>query len=153
MPTHVERRRLKYSATQLFDLVADVDRYPEFMPWVVASHIDVRRDGTFLVDMTVGAGPLRKRFSTTGVLHRPHRIRITSHDPLFAKYEQRWTFETASEGETNVECYVDCRLRSRLLDMLMTAVFDDRAAATMAAYMQRARRLYGTRSWSGSDSD
>jgi len=145
MPTFLQRRCMKYEPTQLFDLVADVDRYPEFMPWVLASHIRVRPDQTFLVDMTVGTGPLRKQFSTTGTLQRPHRIDIVSHDPLFDRYEQRWTFEATNEGQTNVECYVDLRLSSRLLNLLMAAVFDDRAEATMSAYMQRARRLYGPR--------
>ena len=91
MTAYTQRQHLKYAAPQLFDLVADVERYPEFLPWVIASHIRCRHDHTILVDMTIAAGPLRKRFSTAGVL--PHRIDIGSSDALFERFEQRWIFD------------------------------------------------------------
>ena len=142
MAAYTQRRHLKYAAPQLFDLVADVERYPEFLPWVIASHIRCRHDQTILVDMTIAAGPLRKRFSTTGVLHRPHRIDISGADALFERFEQHWIFEPAAEGGTNVEYHVDFQFRSRVLQMLMGAAFTDRAAATLAAFERRAQRLY-----------
>jgi coenzyme Q-binding protein COQ10 len=143
MAVYTQRRHLKYTAPQLFDLVADVERYPEFLPWVIASHIRRRHDHTILVDMTIAAGPLRKRFSTAGVLHRPHRIDISGADALFDRFEQRWIFESAAEGGTDVEYHVDFQFRSRVLQMLMGAAFTDRAAATLAAFERRAQRLHG----------
>jgi len=143
MTAYTQRQHLQYTAPQLFDLVADVERYPEFMPWVIDAHVRERKDHTILVGMTVGAGPLRKRFSTVAVLDRPHRIDISSHDPMFDRFEQRWTFEPVIGGGTSVEYHVDFKFRSRVLQMLMGAAFDDRAAATMAAYKRRAHRLYG----------
>ncbi len=142
MAAYTQRRHLKYAAPQLFDLVADVERYPEFLPWVIASHIRRRHNHTILVDMTIAAGPLRKRFSTAGVLHRPHRIDISGADALFERFEQHWIFEPAAEGGTNVEYHVDFQFRSRVLQMLMGAAFTDRAAATLAAFERRAQRLY-----------
>jgi coenzyme Q-binding protein COQ10 len=146
MTAYTQREHLKYTASQLFDLVADVERYPEFLSWVIESRIRHRKDHTILVDMTIAAGPLRKRFSTARVLHRPHQIDISSHDPLFDRFEQRWNFEPATNGGTNVEYHVDFKFRSRLLQMLMGKSFADRATATMSAFEHRAHRLYGV-SW------
>jgi coenzyme Q-binding protein COQ10 len=145
MTAHTERLRLKYTPTELFDIVADVGRYPEFMAWVVDARMQRRLDQTFLVDMTIAAGPLRRRFATTGVLHRPHRIDVTSDDPIFYRFAQWWTFESVAEGATNVECHVEFKLRSRLLQVLMAAAFPGQAAATMSAFKDRAHRLYGLR--------
>ena len=143
MGAHTERRHLIYTAPQLFDLVADVERYPEFLPWVLEARIRHRTDSMMLVDMTIGAGPLRKRFSTAAALHRPHRIDISSYDPLFDRFEQRWTFEPATSGGTNVEYHVDFRFRSRLLQMLMRKSFAGRAIATMSAFERQVHRVYG----------
>ena len=146
MTTYTQRRHLRYTAPQLFDLVADVERYPEFMPWVIEAHIRRRKDHTITTDMTVGVGPLRKRFSTMAVLHRPHRIDISSRDSMFDRFEQGWTFAPAAEGGTNVEYHVDLKFRSRVLETLMGASFADRAVATISAYTRRAHRLYGSSS-------
>ena len=143
MSAYAERQHLPYAAPQLFDLVADVERYPEFMPWVIEARIRHRRDHTIAVEMTVGVGPLRKRFSTIATLDRPHRIDITSCDSMFDRFEQRWTFEPAAEGGTNVEYHVVFEFRSHMLQTLMGALFSDQAIATMSAFKGRAHRLYG----------
>jgi coenzyme Q-binding protein COQ10 len=142
MTAYTQREHLNYTVSQLFDLVADVERYPEFMPWVIDAHIRHRKDHSILVDMTIAAGLLRKRFSTLAVLDRPHRIDISSRDPLFDRFEQRWTFKPATEGGTNIEYHVDLKFRSRVLQLLMGASFADRAVATMSAFKHRAHRLY-----------
>jgi coenzyme Q-binding protein COQ10 len=139
----MQRLHLKYTATQLFDLVADVERYPEFLPWVIATHISRRKDRTIWVDMTIGTSFLRKRFSTVALLDRPRRIDISSSDPLFERFEQRWDFATANDGGANIEYNVDFRFRSRLLQMLIGASFSDLVTAMAAAFKHRARQLYG----------
>jgi len=143
MTAYTQRRHLQYPATQLFDLVADVKAYPEFLPWVKEVDVHQRKEHSIFVSMTVADGPLRRRFSTMAVLDRPHRIAISSYDPIFDRFEQRWTFEQASEGGTNVEYHVDFTFRSRILQMLMRTSFADRAAATMAAFQRRAHQLCG----------
>jgi len=142
MTVYTERQRLKYSASQLFDLVADIERYPDFMPWVLDSRVRHSCDHTILVEMTIAAGPVRKRFSTGAVLDRPRRIDVSSRDPMFDRFAQRWTFEPTTDGVTNVEYHVDFKFRSRVLQLLMGAAFADRAAATMSAFKHRAHRLY-----------
>ncbi len=145
MTAFTQRQHLNFSAAQLFDLVADVERYPEFMPWVKSSHVRHRRDNAIFVDMVIAAGPLRKHFSTVGLLHRPQRIDITSADPIFDRFEQHWLFEPAGEHGTDVDYRVDVALRSRLLQTLLGASFADQAARTMTAFTRRARQLYDGR--------
>jgi len=143
MTAYTQRRHLQYATTQLYDLVADVKAYPEFLPWVKEVDVHQRKDHSIFVSMTVADGPLRRRFSTMAVLDRPHRIEISSYDPIFVRFEQQWTFETANEGGTNVEYHVDFKFRSRILSMLMRESLADRAAATMAAFERRAHQFCG----------
>ena len=143
MTTYTERQRLKYPPAQLFDLIVDVERYPEFMPWIVDSRVRRRDDRTMNNELTVGAGPLRKRFSTIAVLDRPHRVDITSRDSMFERFQMRWILQPTTEGGTNIEYYVDFKFRSRALQMLMTAAFASQTAATMSAFKRRAHYLYG----------
>jgi coenzyme Q-binding protein COQ10 len=144
MSAYCEQRHLPYSAAQLFDLVADVERYPDFMPWVIEATIRRRLDHTLYVGMTVGVGPIRKRFASIGSLHRPDWIDIRSSDPLFARFEQQWIFESAAAGGSNVEYRVEFEFRSRVLHALMAASLARQAAATVSAFEQRAARIYGT---------
>ncbi len=143
MSVYAERQHLPYPAPRLFDMVADVERYPEFLPWVVEARILRRDNQRVLVDMTVRAGPLRQRFSSTGTLDRPHRIDISSNDPLFEQFDQRWTFVSATGGGAEVEYRAEFKFRSRVLQVLMGAALSDRAAATISAFKRRAHQLYG----------
>jgi coenzyme Q-binding protein COQ10 len=142
MMTHI-RLHLSYPPTQLFDLVADVERYPEFLPWVLATRISHRKDRTIWVDMTIEANFLRKRFTTVALLERPHRISINSHDSLFEYFQQIWKFEPATEGGTNVGYEVDFRFQSRLLQVLIGGMFAERATEMVAAFRHRAQQLLG----------
>ena len=141
---HVEKHRLPYTPSQLFDLVVDVDKYPDFVPWVIAAKVMRRENTTMWSAMTMGTSFLNKRFTTVASLDRPHRVDITSHDPMFECFEQSWTFEPAAEGCTDIEYRVDIRLNSRILQVLIASSFADRASTMVSAYMRRARFLYGT---------
>lgn len=143
MAIYSQKLRLKYTPAQLFDLVADVERYPEFMPWTITTRVRRRTNRVIWTDLTIGTGIIRKRFSTVATLDRPHRIAITSDDPLFERFEQKWTFEDSLEGGTDIEYYTDFQFRSFLLHALMDLSFVDRADAIVSAYARRARRLYG----------
>jgi len=143
MSTFRHRTDLKYTPAQLFDLVVDVERYPEFIPWMISTRIRQRKDQTIWTEFTVGLGPLRKHFTTMAILDRPRQIEISSHDHMFERFEQKWTFSSLTDGGTHVEYYVDFKLRSFLLQALLDRAFADRAASIVSAYTRRARRLYG----------
>jgi len=146
MPSHSERRQLPYTARQLFDLVADVEKYPEFIEWFVAVRIR-RREGQMLdVDQVVRFKGLRARFATRAVLDAPQRIEVTSQDPSFKRFDQLWTFSPAPEAGTVVEFVSTLELHSTVLQHVMQALFDDRqmAEATIDAFERRAQQVYGT---------
>lgn len=145
MSCHNERRQLPYLPTQLFDLVADVEKYPEFIEWFVAVRIR-RRDGDVLeVDQIVRFKGMRARFMTRAVLDRPREIAIASSDPPFRRFDQRWTFRPLGATATDVAYESSLELRSPLLQHAMQALFDERqvATATVDAFARRARRIYG----------
>jgi len=144
MSAYAERQHLPYAARQLFDLVANVEQYPQFMPWVVEARILRREERTIAVEMMVEIGPLLRRFTTIATLDRPRRIDISSGDPMFDRFEQRWTFEPVAGGGANVEYRVDFRFRSGILQRLMSAAFADEAKRTALAFRRRAHRLYGS---------
>jgi coenzyme Q-binding protein COQ10 len=141
---YIERQRLKYTPSQLFDLIVDVERYPEFMPWIVDSRVRRRADNVMNTELTVGKGPLRKTFSTIAVLDRPHRVDITSRDSMFERFEMHWILQPIAEAETRLEYSLEYQFRSRVLQVLMAAAFVSQAAATVAAFRKRAHDLYGT---------
>lgn len=145
MTAYSQHRHLPYTAPQLFDLVADVESYPQFLPGVLACSIRRRHDHSIDVDMTIAAGPLRKRFCSVGLLARPQRIDIISNDPMFERFVQSWTFTPAAAGGTDVGYHLDFQFRSRLLQALIGASLADRTAETMIAFERRAHRLYGGR--------
>jgi coenzyme Q-binding protein COQ10 len=140
---HVEKHRLPYTPSQIFDLVVDVDKYPDFVPWVIAAKV-LRREGTTMWSaLTMGTSILNKRFTTVASLDRPHRVEIVSRDPIFECFEQVWTFEPAGGG-TDIEYRVDIRLNSRILQALIASSIADRASTMVRAFMRRGRYLYGS---------
>jgi len=139
----IERAHSPYSPAQLFDLVADVESYPKFLPWMISSRVTRRHENTVWVDMEMGNRLLRRRFSSIGRLDRPRRIDIISHDPMFERFAQSWTFTQAAQGGTDIEYRVNFRFRSNLLQMLIGGSFAERAPAMMQAFKHRARQLYG----------
>jgi coenzyme Q-binding protein COQ10 len=141
--SHIERLHLKYTPAQLFDIVADVERYPDFLPWVIEARVFRRHEHTIWVDMTMGTRLIRRSFTTVAQLDRPHSIDISSHDPMFVRFEQKWRFKSAHGGGTDLTYEVDFGFRSRLLQALIGGSFDRREGAMIDAFQHRAHRLYG----------
>ena len=123
--------------------MVDVERYPEFLPWVVSARIFRRKDEILWTDLTMGTALVHRRFTTIAVLDRPRLVEIKSHDPIFERFEQIWTFQPSDEGGTDIEYQVDVGLRSPLLHALMGVSFAGRAETMVNAYIRRARQLYG----------
>lgn len=143
MPAHTERRVLPYSAEQLFDLVAAVDRYPEFLPWCRETRI-TRRDGdVFHADMIIGFKAVRQRFSSRVETARPHGIDVAPTHGPFRRLANRWRFTDLPGGGCQVDFHVDFEFRSRLLRGLIGALFHEAARRMVAAFEGRARTLYG----------
>lgn len=146
MPRHHERRELPYTAEQLFELIADIEKYPEFLEWFVAARIRQHDGNVLAVDQIVRFKGLRTRFSTRAMLDRPRRIAITTEDSPFKRFDQTWTFTPAPRGGTTVDYESELVLRSALMQRAMAAVFDEKqfAKTTVDAFVHRAQQIYGT---------
>jgi coenzyme Q-binding protein COQ10 len=143
MPTHAERRILPYTADQLFTLVAEVDRYPEFLPWCLGARIRERHDNVVVADLLIGFKMVRERFTSRIVLDRPHRIDVSYTEGPFRYLNNHWIFVPQENGCTLIDFYVDFEFRSRVLQKIIEVLFNEAVKRMVAAFEQRARQLYG----------
>lgn len=112
-------RRLPFESAALFDLAADIEQYPLYLPGWREVHIEQRQGDGCRAIQTVGFGPAQLRFRTDAALHRPERIEVTSDDPQFRHFYLGWRFEGVRRGECRVELAVELELRSFLLQRSM----------------------------------
>lgn len=152
MPQFASKRRVRHSASQMFDLVADVERYPEFVPLCKALKIrqrTTRPDGTEVIvaDMTVSFKLIREAFTSRVTLDRANlKIMVEYLQGPFSNLENRWTFEPKSETECDVGFFVAYEFKSRMLAMLMGTMFDAAFQRFAAAFEKRADQVYGAKS-------
>ncbi len=142
MPTHAESRFLPYTPDQMFDLVADVERYPEFLPWCVGLRVRERGDNVILADLMVGFKMLREKFTSRVTLQRPSRIDVVYIEGPFRHLENHWTFRP-QPGGTMVEFFIDFEFRSRMLRVVMEPLFHEAVRRMVSAFETRAAKLYG----------
>jgi coenzyme Q-binding protein COQ10 len=151
MPRFSSKRRVLHSATEMFDLVADVERYPEFVPLCQSLKIRQRTpksDGTEIIvaDMTASFKLVREAFTSEVTLDRPNlKIAVRYLRGPFSNLENRWTFEPKGEGVCDVGFFIAYEFKSRMLALLMGAMFDAAFARFSAAFEKRADAVYGKR--------
>lgn len=149
MPQFSSKRRVRHSAAQMFDLVADVERYPEFVPLCHSLKIRQRTqmpDGTEIViaDMTVSFKLIKETFTSKVTLDRAGlNIRVEYLRGPFSHLENRWTFEAKSESTCDVGFFLAYEFKSRMLAMLMGSMFDAAFSRFSAAFEKRADQVYG----------
>jgi coenzyme Q-binding protein COQ10 len=149
MPQFSTKRRVRHTASDMFDLVADVENYPKFVPLCSAIKVKSRAakgDGmTVMVsDMTVAFKMIRQTFTSRVTLDRPGlKIVVEYLDGPFSRLQNRWIFHPASEGACDVEFFIDYEFKSRTLAMLMGAMFDTAFRKFAVAFEQRADVVYG----------
>jgi coenzyme Q-binding protein COQ10 len=142
MPRHSETRFLPYTPEQMFDLVADIERYPEFLPWCVGMRVRERRDDVILADLMVGFKMIREKFTSKVTLQRPSRIDVVYIDGPFKHMENHWLFKP-HDGGCMVEFFIDFEFRSRMLRLVMEPLFHEAVRRMVGAFETRAARLYG----------
>lgn len=147
MPTFETSHRVPFTADQMFAVVADVERYPEFVPLCEALSVKSREDGSthqvLIATMSVGYHAIREKF-TSRVTLRPqrHEIDVEKIDGPFARLTNRWRFRDVPGG-CEVQFHIDYAFASRMLSMLMGAVFDKAVRKYTDAFEARARSIYG----------
>jgi coenzyme Q-binding protein COQ10 len=147
MPKFETRRLVKHSPDQMFDLVADVESYPQFLPLCEALSVRTRkeRDGKelLLADMTVGYKAIRETFTTQVLLIRAeNRIEVKYIDGPFRYLDNRWTFEPTADGGCSVHFFIDYEFKSRILGALMGSMFDRAFRLFAEAFEKRADKVY-----------
>ena len=143
MATHAERRALPYTQEQMYALVADVERYPEFLPWCRAARI-TRRDGDVLyADLVIGFKVFRERFTSKVTLSPPDSVHVEYIKGPMRHLNNHWRFEPHVKG-CIIDFYVDFEFRSTLLQAAIGLLFNEAVRRMVAAFEARARVLYGS---------
>ena len=146
MPRIVETRRLQWSAEQMFDLVADVRRYAEFLPWVVATRIKSDSETVMVADMLVGFSALREKFTSRVHKQRARSIKVEYVEGPLKRLENDWTFTPAPDGGCTVDYFVDFTFRNALFEKLAGQYLETAFRKMVAAFEERAEQLYGSSS-------
>ncbi|MBS1303628.1 type II toxin-antitoxin system RatA family toxin [Loktanella sp. SALINAS62] len=148
MPIHDETRVLPYSPQQMYDLVADVESYPEFLPWTAAARIRDKTDHAdhtvILADLVVSFKVFRETFGSRVTLWPDQRAIDTEYiDGPFKHLNSRWEFSEAPEG-CRVNFHVDFEFKNRLLQGAAGMFFNQAMQTIVKAFERRAQALYGT---------
>ncbi len=145
MPTHAEIRRLAYPPVKMFDLVAGVERYPEFLPWCLMTRIREKSETLLVADMVIGFKVFREKFTSRVSLDQPGlRIDVEYTDGPFRYLKNHWVFIPAEDGrECDVDFFVDFEFRSKILQSAISMVFNEAVMKMVNAFEARADDLYG----------
>ena len=177
MSRYSEKRFLPYAPAQLFELVAAVERYPEFLPWCLAARVrsagtlpGTPRKSLLIADLLIGFRMMRARYTSRITLQAPSRIDVTCVEGPFRYLNNYWAFDPVApsaaypSGGTMITFHIEFAFRSSLLQSLMGVLFDEATSRMVAAFEGRAKQLYGAgrsaasrrslrhrRTWSPSD--
>lgn len=143
MPHYTESKILPYTAQQLFDLVADINRYPEFLPWVIAVRIRSHEEDKMIADLIVGFKALRESFTSKVALNPPHSVSVEYIDGPLSHLRNEWHFTEEGEGKTRLDFMVDFSFKSRIFEALAGQFFDRAVQKMTQAFEERANSLYG----------
>ena len=143
MPRHSETRQLPYSPEQLFDLVADVERYPEFLPWGSAIRVRSNSETEMVADMVVGFKAFKERFTSKVTKERPHHVVVDYIEGPLKFLHNDWRFEPDGEGGTKLSFCVDFAFKNRIFEAVAGQMFDRALRRMTDAFIERADALYG----------
>lgn len=146
MPGMHEVRRLPYSAGQMYDLVADVGRYAEFLPWVIATRVRSDNETEMVADMLVGFKALREKFTSRVHKERPRLIQVHYVDGPLKDLDNSWQFTALGENECEIDFRVDFAFKSKMFEKLAGQYFEKAFHKMVAAFETRAHDLYGSNS-------
>ncbi len=143
MPGSRETRRLPYSCEQMFDLVADVARYDEFLPWVVATRVRSDSETEMVADMLVGFRAIREKFTSRVDKSRPDRLEVHYLDGPLRDLDNSWTFRPTEDGGCEIDFAVEFTFRNAVFEAIAGQYFDRAFRKMVEAFERRADDLYG----------
>ncbi len=148
MTKYEQQKIVPYSAQQLYALVADVGKYPKFLPWCVGARVRSHVNNLMIADLTIGFGPFRESFTSRVTLQPgsgegPCAIRVEYENGPFKYLQNRWDFVPNPDG-CLVEFFVDFEFRNLILQKAIGAVFTEAVHRMVNAFLRRAETVYGT---------
>ena len=148
MPQFSTKRRVRHSAADMFDLVADVEKYPQFVPLCTALRVRSRtpkgETNVIVAVMTVAYKVISQTFTSRVTLDKPNLVILVEYlDGPFSRLQNRWTFRPTDDNVCEVEFFIEYEFKSRTLAMLMGAMFDTAFHKFSAAFEKRADEVYG----------
>ncbi|MGF1612976.1 MAG: type II toxin-antitoxin system RatA family toxin [Gammaproteobacteria bacterium] len=145
MSMHSEQRVIACSPEQFFDIVADVESYPVFLPFWREAKVYRRTGQVYYTRQEIGIGPVRENFRSKTTLQPPTQIDIVSSEPMFQEFAIHWKFKPTPAGECQIRFTLSIEARSGLLRKIMDALLADTARSMVAAFERRAGELYGSK--------
>jgi coenzyme Q-binding protein COQ10 len=146
MPGIRESRTVPYSAEQMFELVADVARYKEFLPWVIATRVRSDSETEMVADMVVGFKSFRESFTSRVTKRRPEMIDVVYVDGPLRDLDNEWHFADLPEGGCRIDFSVEFAFKNRVFEALAGQYFDRAFRKLVSAFEARAEELYGSSS-------
>lgn len=143
MPTHAEKRVLPHTPEQMYQLVADIEKYPQFLPWCVALRVKSREQNLLIADMMIGFKMIREKFTSRVTLTPGKRVDVVYEDGPFKYLNNHWIFEAHGEDACEIDFFVDFEFKSKILQKVMGAVFNEAVQLMVNAFEKRAKKLYG----------
>ena len=144
MPRHSETRHLPYTPDQMYDLVADVGSYGQFLPWVSAVRIRSNSETEMVADLMVGFKALREKFTSKVSKQRPAEIHVDYIDGPLKYLHTDWKFASDGQGGAVVDFSIEFEFKSRLFEMVAGQVFDRALRMMIGAFEERAAKLYAS---------
>jgi coenzyme Q-binding protein COQ10 len=145
MPTHAEKRKLPYTPEQLFDLVAGVEKYPDFLPWCLSCRITRREGDVLYADLVIGYKMVREQFGSKVTLSRPNHIHVEYLSGPMKHLSNHWRFIREADGSCTIDFYVDFEFKNFLFQNLIGVFFNEAVKRMVHAFEERADDLYGAR--------
>ena len=144
MPKHKEKKQLPYPAAFVFELIWDVQKYPEFLPWCLSTRIVdyINEQGDFHADMVIGYRFFREKFRSEVTSSKPLEIDVKYIDGPFDYLQNHWKFTPISDHSCEVEFYVDFEFRSKFFQSLIQKVFTEAVHKMVLSFEKRAYDLY-----------
>lgn len=141
MPTHAEKKYLPYSSDQLFDLVSDVEKYGDFLPWCIACRKTKEEGDVIEADLIIGYKMIREKFKSRVTLDRPDHIRVEYLDGPMKSLSNEWKFIPDGDG-CIIDFYVDFEFQNPMLQSVITLFFEKAVTRMVDAFEARAEMLY-----------
>ena len=143
MPTHSEIRKVPYSAVQMYKLVADIERYPEFLPWCLACRIRERQENKILADVVIGYKFFREQYSSQVTFTPFKRVDVKNEKGPLRYLNNHWVFKEIDENSCEIDFYVDFSFTNSFFQQAIELFFNKAVTVMINSFEKRAEELYG----------